>query len=51
MKSSHGIGHKLGFAANMTGHKVGPAIFGWLNNAVTGANTATNLKILLSRAR
>ena len=49
MKSSHGIGHKLGSAANMIGHKLGPAIIGNLNNAVTVANTASKLKNLLTR--
>ena len=49
MKSSNGFGHKLGYAVNMIGHKIGPAVIGGLNNAVTVANTATKLKKLLTR--
>ena len=44
MKTSHGIGHKLGFAANKIGLKIGPAFIDGLNIAVTVANTATKLK-------
>ena len=43
IKSSNGIGDKLEFAANMIGHKIGPAIVGGLNTAVTVSNIATKL--------
>ena len=51
IKIFYGIGHKKGFAANLIGRKIRPAIFGGLNNAVTIANTATKLKNLLTRGR
>ena len=51
MKSSNGIGHKLQFAANMIGHKIGPAIVGGVNTAVTVSKTATKLQSLSIRGR
>ena len=41
----------LGFAANMIGHKIGPAIIDCLKTAIKVANTATKWKYLLTSGR
>ena len=51
MKASKSIGHKMGYAVNAIGHKYIPMGVGAVNTALTVANTANKVNILLTRGR
>ena len=51
MKAGRSIGHKMGTAAYAIGHKYVPITVGAVNMALTVADTAHKVKILLTHGR
>ena len=51
MKAGSSIGHKMGSAARVIGHKVVPHVVDGVNTALTVVNTANKVRNLLTRGR